>query len=296
MKIFYVLFLSFLLTALSGISAQAASKKPEPPMPAPIKSLVEEGAQVRYLGNEGGLDGWLALKGGQPQYFYVTPDQQSIVMGILFNNKGDVVTLRQLNELRGKEGPALDQLAGFKLDEEEDAIGGTSSKPDFADPSKLAKAATTGKAEKLYQQVSDANWVTIGKPDAPAIYSFIDPDCPHCHDLIQDVRKSGALERGEVQLRLIPVGLISENSLKEAAFLLASPNAQELLFRHLDGDEKALAAPEGINTQGVQRNMSLMQDWKFDVTPFSIYKDASGEVKILRGRPDNLKELVKGLR
>ena len=35
----------------------------------------------------------------------------------------------------------------------------------------------------------------------PVIYTFIDPECPHCHDLIQDFRTSGFLEKGLVQLQ-----------------------------------------------------------------------------------------------
>lgn len=275
-------------------------------MPAPIKTLVDGGAQVRYLGREGGLDGWLALKGGQPQYFYVTPDLQTIIMGVMFNSKGDVITMKQINDLRGREGPALDALAGYPDPERPDIKAAMdtelagASEPDFENPETLLKAATAAskvsKSEQLFTAVSEANWVSIGNNDAPAIYSFIDPECSHCHDFIKDVRKSGLLEKGQIQLRLIPVGLISADSLQEAAMLLAAPNAQALLFKHLDGDAKALTPSSEINTQGVQRNMSLMQDWKFDVTPFSVYKTAGGEVKILRGRPDNLKKLVAELR
>ena len=89
---------------------------------------------------------------------------------------------------------------------------------------------------------------------------------------------------------------MSNNSLTKASFLLADPNAEELLYKHLDGDKKALLADKNVNTQGVQRNMSLMQDWKLDVTPFSVYRDVAGKVKILKGRPDDLKKLVTELR
>ena len=296
--------LALFLIAFAFPAMAAEGKEPE--MPAPIKTLVDGGAQVRYLGREGGLDGWLALKGGQPQYFYVTPDLQTIIMGVMFNSKGDVITMKQINTLRSKEGPALDALAGYPDPERPDIKKamdtelGATSEPDFEDPNTLLKAAAAAKkvskSEKLFEAVSTANWVAVGQKDAPAIYSFIDPECPHCHDLIKDVRKSGLLEKGDIQLRLIPVGLISEESLQEAAMLLAAPNAQDLLFKHLDGDAKALVPTSEINTQGVQRNMSLMQEWKFDVTPFSVYKTASGEVKILRGRPENLKKLAAELR
>ena len=169
--------------------------------------------------------------------------------------------------------------------------------PDFDNPKALLDSVNKGsKADQLFEAVSAANWIALGNKDAPIIYSFIDPECPHCHDLIQDVRKSGFLEKGLVQLRLVPVGILSDNSLTEAAFLLAAPNPQDALFQHLDGKAGVLLADPNVNTQGVQRNMSLMQDWKLDVTPFSIYKDVSGKVKILRGRPNDLKKVVAELR
>lgn len=303
-EVFSMTFLKSLSLALLAVvsvsvAAFAEDKKDTPPLPAPLQNLVAEGAQIRYLGRENNLDGWVTIKQGQEQYFYVTPDQQSIMMGILFNAKGDVVTLRQVNELRKKEGPALDVLAGFPLDTKPAAPtpGETPAVvPDFTSPKALIESANPSKSEQLYQAVSAANWLALGKKDAPVIYSFIDPECPHCHDLIQDVRKSGYLEKGLVQLRLLPVGLISEESLQEAAFLLAAPNATDLLYQHLDGKKGVLLGDPNINTQGVQRNMTLMQDWKFDVTPFSIYKDTTGKVKILRGRPNDLKKVVAELR
>jgi hypothetical protein len=50
------------------------------------------------------------------------------------------------------------------------------------------------------------------------------------------------------------------------------------------------------NTQGVQKNIALFQEWKLDVTPFSVYKDKSGTIRIIRGRPENLAELVGTLK
>lgn len=294
------LFLSALLLT-TPVIPQGQAAENDPPLPAPIQALVADGAQVRYLGGDLGMNGWVTIKGGQEQYFYATPEGQAIVSGILFNSKGDAVTLQQINTLRKGEGDAIDRLAGFvPMDNKKDAAApepnAAQSVPDFKDPAALLKMATKSKGEQLYEGVSAANWVSIGNKDAPAIYTFVDPECPHCHDLIQDVRKSGFLENGSLQLRIVPVGVLSEVSLKEAAYLLASPSPQQDLFRHLDGDAKALMTNPNANTQGVERNMKLMQDWNLEVTPFSVYKDKNGKVKILQGRPDNLKKIITELR
>jgi thiol:disulfide interchange protein DsbG len=286
------------------LSAPVFAETAQPDVPAPIQNLVASGAQLRYLGQDYGLNGWLVLKNGQEQYFYSTPDGQAVMMGILFNNKGDTVTLKQINELRKKEGPAIDKLAGF--DASPLAADGakapaqttvpTSVSPDFTNPEALLKSAVKPKSEQLFDGVEASNWIKLGADKAPVIYTFIDPECPHCHDLIQNIRKSGYLEQGLLQLRLIPVGVLTENSLTEAAYLLASPDPQKDLYRHLDGEKNVLLVDKNVNTQGVQRNIKLMQDWKLDVTPFSVYRGLDGKVKILQGVPDDLKKIITELR
>lgn len=275
----------------------AEAQESQPAIPAPIQNLVSDGAQLRYLGLEYGLNGWLILKNGEEQYFYSTPDGQGILMGILFNNKGDTVTLRQINALRKKEGPAIDKLAGYSEPIRPTETPNTPAiSPDFTNPEALLKAAVKPKSEQLFEGVQNANWIKFGLDTAPAIYTFIDPECPHCHDLVQKIRKSGYLEEGLLQLRLIPVGVLSENSLIEASYLLASPTAQNDFYRHLDGEKDVLSSDKSINTQGVQRNIKLMQDWKLDVTPFTVYRARDGKVKVLQGVPEDIKTIITELR
>ena len=158
------------------------------------------------------------------------------------------------------------------------------------------KSAVKSKSEQLYEGVENANWIKLGSDKAPILYSFVDPECPHCHELVKNIRKSGYLEQGLLQLRLIPVGVLTENSLLEAAYLLASADPQKDLYRHLDGEKGVLLADKNANTQGVQRNIKLMQDWKLDVTPFSVYRARDGKVKVFQGVPDDLKKIITELR
>ncbi len=283
-----------------ALSETVRAESNQPPVPEPIQNMVADGAQLRYLGKDAGLDGWIVLKNGQEQYYYVTPDGQGIVMGVLFNNKGDTITLRQINDLRKKEGPAIDKLAGYPESSapKADAVVPQASEgsPDFSNPQALIKSVVKSKSEQLYDGVTASNWIALGSDKAPPIYMFMDPECPHCHDLIGDIRKSGYLEQGLLQLRIIPVGVLSENSLVEAAYLLASPEPQKDLYAHLDGKKGVLLTDKTVNTQGVQRNIKLMQDWNLSVTPFSVYRARDGKVKVLEGRPDDLKKIITELR
>ena len=249
-----------------------------PDLPAPIQNLVDEGAQIRYLGREHGLNSWLTIKNGQEQYFYVLPDGSAFVMGVLFDAKGELVTVDQVARLRGQGDSLLDSLASD--------FGETNNER----TSKAEAFEFKSPSEQLYHDIENSNWVGLGKPGAPVIYSFVDPQCPHCHAFINDLR-GGLLENGNIQVRMIPVGFKDETR-AQAAFLMAAPNPQQRWFNHMDGDNEALPAKSEINQQGVQRNLAIMQAWKFSVTPMTVYRAKDGSVKIVRGRPRDLRSMI----
>ena len=266
------------------VSVSAAKAQKEPPLPAPIQNMVNEGAQVRYLGQRHGLDGWIAIKGGQEQYFYVTPDGGAFVLGLLFDKDGKLETVRQVQALQdSSEGEALDLYASGGAGQEP-AINefGSPSNRDFKTP-----------AEQLYSDIENSNWVSLGNDSAPVIYTFIDPQCGHCHAFMRDL-KSNFIENGMLQVRMIPVGF-NDSTRAQAALLLAVPNPTRRWYSHLDGDETALPVSADINQQGVERNLAIMQSWKVNVTPFTVYRNKGGEVKIVQGRVQDVRQLLAEL-
>lgn len=269
------LFTVFLMTAPWTARAQG----PLPEMPAPIQNLVNEGAQVRYLGNDHGLDAWLTLKNGQEQYFYVMPDKKAFMMGILFDAEGKVVTVDQVQRLRAQGDTLLDTLSDIPITE---------------DPGKKESFEFKTPSEQLYADIEGSNWISIGPNGAPVLYAFVDPQCPHCHTFVDALRKGQYFEKGQVQLRLIPIGLKDETR-AQAAFLLASPNPEERWFAHMSGDKDALPAKSEIGQQGVQRNLAIMQSWKFDVTPMLVYRAKDGTVKLVRGAPQDISAAINDL-
>lgn len=271
--------LGFLLL-FPGPDQTASAQESIPALPAPIQNLVDEGAQIRYLGRDYGLDAWITIKNGQEQYFYVTPDGEAIMMGVLFNNKGKLVTVDQVQRLQDQGDALLDVLADDK------SFAGLPANTPGDEVSYEFKSP----AEQLYHEIENSNWVPVGRPGAPLLYSFIDPQCPHCHAFMDDLRAE-YIEKGLVQVRMIPVGFRDETK-AQAAFLIATPNPAERWFRHMDGDETALPAKTGINQQGVQRNLAIMQSWKLNATPMIVYRDLNGEIKIVQGRPKDLPGMI----
>lgn len=280
-KIKTALLLVIVLGAAAFVAGSARAQEKEPPVPPLIQNLVNEGAQVRFLGHHNGLNGWVTIRNGQEQYFYAPQDGRSLLMGILFDADGKMVTARQVKELQEKSGDALDLFAETVPDPAAEKAGGIT--PEFKTPS-----------EQLFDDVTNSNWIALGDKSAPVIYSFIDMQCPHCHAFLTDLR-AGPLESGQVQVRVIPVGLSAQTK-TQGAVLLAAPDPQERLYRHLTGDDTALPIPEGgINEQGVERNMSVMQAWKLDVTPLTVYRGKNGQVKIVQGRPKKLQDLINDI-
>lgn len=274
-----ILFAFAVLCFLGALPALAQENTALPEMPEPIKELINQGAQVRYLGRDYNMDAWLTIKGGQEQYFYVLPDRSAFLMGVLFDSKGKVVTVQQVQKLQQQAGDdkLLDTLTGD--------LGSAQEK-------KVTKEFETP-SEQMFDDIENANWVPLGQPGAPVAYAFVDPQCPHCHEFVKELRKD-YIEAGKINLRLVPIGFKDE-TIAQAAFLLATPNPQERWFKHMDGDKEALPAKSEINQQGVQRNLAIMHSWKFDVTPLIVYRAKDNSVKIVRGRPKDIPAMIADL-
>ena len=273
--------LSFLIAVFLMSPAMAQDSLPD--MPERLQALIDRGAQARYLGRAHGLDGWIIIFQGQEEYYYVLPDGEAFLMGILFDKEGIPVTIEQVQALQAQEDDVLNMMAEATKPDNQ-------TRRETIEPFEFKTPA-----QRMFVDVQNSNWIAFGNPNAPVIYSFMDPQCPHCHDFMQDLRKGGFIARGEVQVRMIPVGF-REDTLAQAAFLLASPDAQERFFQHLDGDQSAIPAKFDINNQGVQKNLALMQAWKFNVTPMSIYEDKSGEVKLIRGRAKDIPGILSDIK
>ena len=58
----------------------------------------------------------------------------------------------------------------------------------------------------------------------------------------------------------------------------------------VDGKQVSDAEPDSLEL--VKKNMAFLQEWGLDVTPFTIYKDQSGKIKVVRGVPDDMQALI----
>ncbi len=273
--------LAVLSLAGSNALAQGRVDTLLPKMPDPINNLASDGAQVRFLGKDAGVDGWIAIKNGQEQYFYVLPNG-NFLSGLLFNPKGKAITVEQVSRLRSQSGELLDALTADRpLQNAHAQEAAKADKYEFKTPS-----------EQLYYDIENSNWLPVGQAGTPLFYSFTDTQCAHCHNMMNALKSR--IDNGKVQVRMIPVGFRDETQ-AQAAYLLAAPSPIDLYWRHLNGDKDAIPASPEISKQGVQRNLAIMQSWKLNVTPLVIYRGKDGKVKIIRGMPKNLDGLIADL-
>tara|TARA_Y100000034_G_scaffold136470_1_gene213102 strand:- start:1040 stop:1936 length:897 start_codon:yes stop_codon:yes gene_type:complete len=265
-----------LFISLSSVAFAQTEKQPE--IPAFIKGLEEKGATVKYLGSDLGVNGWLIIADGAAEYVYTTPDGKANIAGFLIDEEGTVVSQAQ--------------MATF-MEENKEIMGSFSAQKDAqkVDVSSETKA-NSDKAQKLFEDIEKTNWVVLGQPNAPIIYTIIDPECPHCHAMIDDLNRGEAFENGSLQMRAVPVGLISKTSLYRAENLLRSGTASADLMELAKVDGKQVSDAEPDSLELVKKNMAFLQEWGLDVTPFTIYKDQSGKIKVVRGVPDDMQALI----
>lgn len=62
--------------------------------------LSSSGVSVSYIGQEGGVSGYLAKNGNRTQTIYVWPNNHDIIIGQMFNGSGDDITKRQISFLQ----------------------------------------------------------------------------------------------------------------------------------------------------------------------------------------------------
>lgn len=270
----------------------------EPPLPQVLQNHVRRGAQSLYLGQFGGLHGWAIVRGGKPEFHYVTRNGEAIVMGLLFDKNGNMITGEQLRMLRLSEGASTYKLSDLSQERQRQGLSSrgdinvqqSTSASDAV--SEEAEEAPKTRAEKFYADVENANWIRMGRGSAPILYAFIDADCSHCQRFMKDVKPF--IDRGVVQLRVLPVGF-DENALKRSAYLLAAPEPMEQLYRYINGDEQALFVPGEMQTDGAVRNVRVLVKWKTEGTPILTYKDRDGVIRFVRGAPDNVAVIVDEL-
>lgn len=268
---------------------EGAGQSPILPEAPALQYLRSRGNDLKFMGRLHGLDAYFAeAANGSIQTFYVTPDGNAAVAGLMFNVQGQNITMGQVMSLLQSDPEAL--AAANRL--QSDAKTAAEQKQPLTPQQQLAKA------EAVLNAIEKTNWFRLGVPEAPIVYMVHDPNCPWCERSLHIL--APLIAAGQLQLRIIPIGLLADTSLAKAAAIISSPNPGQALQRY-EGRAQS-PPPENLVTQDaillVRQNEQFTRDYELEGTPHFVFRGFNGIPHIIRGMPrnmpDDLMRLVRG--
>lgn len=217
---------------------------------AMLKMLKSKGIKVVGKFDSGtDLQGYAVTANGRPLTVYLLPDGKHAIIGAMLDQQGNNLSAKPLQELVLK--PMWQQAWG---------------------------------------QLEKASWVADGSADAERIiYMFGDANCHYCHQFWTMTRPW--VEAGEVQVRHIMVAILSKSSLTKAATILAADDPSAALTKNeTNFDEGGITPLEEVPQEWlnkVKANTKLLASFGLHSTPSIFYRNADGEVRLVKGAPQD---------
>jgi len=269
--------------------------------------LESQGVVLTALGEEGGLSAYLGeAPGGRMQVFYLTPDGQHIVAGMMFREGGSNVTAAQLAAMRERfnaerrriqeqEGrmATAQQVLGGGL---EQALTPAPQRSPVPSPSETRSAPSEPSAERvalrdrIIRAAEDTAWFSLGREGAPVVYMLADPQCPHCHNVWSQLRPR--IEAGEIMVKIILVGALP-GSEERAISILSRPEPGRAWLAGEGSTNARVAPPPPENSRQFQvaqrllrANLDFAREAGIKGTPWLAYVGRDGELRTVEGATD----------
>jgi thiol:disulfide interchange protein DsbG len=219
-------------------------------VPAPIRALADKGIAIKAtLPAPAGFKGYVGNYQGGMLPIYLLPDGKHVVVGSIFDENGNNLT----------EAP-------------------------------LQAASQLPLTEASWNKLAKSTWIAEGaaKPRR-IVYVFTDTECPYCHKLW--LATQPLLVGSDVQVRNIMVAVIDPKSLYRAAAVLDSSDPLVTLRQHEDSFGHSSVEPAksvtAATAKHVAANIALMEALNIHGTPAVVYKDSTGQVRMLQGMPSD---------
>ena len=181
--------------------------------------------------------------------------------------------------------------------------GHSASADKMTQQSQTPADARTKAAATIMANISQATWIAEGK-GPHVMYVFFDPNCPACNQLHHSL--SPWVERNEVELRWIPVGILMLTSHGKAAALLEAkdPHAalqeNEAKFNRATGfggiSEEPL--PTDTTIKQLDANANLLKHTANMAVPTLVFRDKDNKATVVQGVPSgaSLEKMIKELK
>lgn len=263
-------------TGSATISAEQIERIPA------LRRIASKGAQLIDLGSQHGLRGVFARTGDSFQVFYIAPDGQAMVGGVMWEASGRNVTRQQVTPIDGAIptvtiGTTPPQAAVVPAAHAQDSL--VPSSPTPTSLVAVAEATTAG---------------TMGDLKAPKLWVYIDPLCSFSVQALNQLRPYVAA--GRVQLAVIPLSVLDYEdqgrSTIAAKAMLSLPPADMVAA----WSANKLVGPADPAADGrLATNMASAEAIKLRGTPTFIWRGADGKEGRADGLPGNLDALMASL-
>ena len=156
-----------------------------------------------------------------------------------------------------------------------------------------ASAADDSRAQAMQQlagsmlkDIGQTTWISEGK-GPHVIYIFFDPNCPYCHKLYVNTRSR--VEAGKVELRWIPVGVLTTTSAGKAVAILGAKDPRQAFYKNEDHYEHGGGIEEDIPTPAVEKklkaNEALLARTGFGGVPVMLFRGKDDTPLLIQGMP-----------
>ena len=236
-------------------------------MPA-LRRIASAGAQLTDLGVEHGLRTVFARNGEKFQVFYLTPDGQGAIGGVMWDAAGRNITRQQVSSIDG-------------------AIPTVTS---GATPAPAPQTAPKTVATSALQVTASTTHGTIGAATAPRLWVFIDPLCSFSVRAIEQLRPY--IAAGKVQVAAIPVSLLGPRS-TAASRVMLSKGTEHMVdawtSNALNGEADAASAAI------LQANMAVSDALALRGTPTFYWRKADGSEGRQEGLPSDVEAMIASI-
>ena len=250
---FFLMFLIVFVCLLTGSECSASDTQKIPPI---LQTLQSADITLTFLKTVHGLRLWKAQKEGKSRLLYVTPNQEALVLGDLYDTSG--------------------------------TLNSCLREADFSEPS--------NRVQEFWRDLESSHWFKIGTELAPILYLIADPSCSHCLKMVDrllPLTQSGKLQirvilvsfLGEASEKAAAFILAAQSPAQ--VFLDYKKNPRLL-------DTSSVLSIKALRHR--DENNALLVKWGILSTPLSIFKDRKGNIKVIEGALQNVEALLKSLK
>ena len=260
-------------TAATGAMTVHALISSEIAVVPALKRIASNGAELSDLGIQHGLRTIFARNGDTFQVFYLAPDGQAVVGGVMWDETGHNITRDQVAPIPGT-------IPTVKI--------GTTAAPS------QTIAVTSNPDASLLKLVAGMTYGTIGPAAAPRLWMFVDPMCAFSIRAMQLLRPY--VEAGRIQLAVIPLSVLDyedQGRSTPAAEVMVSFPADQMVAAWTG--QQLTGTPPAAAANVLQANMAGAAAIHLRGTPTFVWRKSDGSVGRADGLPEDIGTMISSI-